>query len=469
MVKPRLAPESRIPNSIGLTVLLGKLWEAYMGLLLDLINEDQSLEYISLKEAINLIAEKTKSNIYEVSTYLLNRNIESILCSYTRGIDYKLNVSSSPEGNIIWIGENSAFKALIDIAKEDKNSSPISISSSSKYAKNCEETFWRRKEFFNLESIKILELLDSTAFNLNKQQTNDAFSAEEENDDFLNESINLKAKIPSPLEIDKSEQYKNGGHIIIDDEDKKLAYEDNYRRKFKSIRWSYWFEKPTIACHEAVLLSLGLDPEIIYYPQRKWATELKGSDRHALEERILNFEQLIGKGKLFESSTEGDLKTPVSLKKLAKYLHKRKAKIPQQLFEYINKNIEINSQSAAPYTVEQYGELLRENEQLKEKIKKLESLNSSSIPAEVETNNLLNLIFDDTAQDRYAPDLALSIKLWEDLYIKNPKTDSHSNRSKNWIEKHTPYKGNGTIEHKRLREITSPLQAWHPERKKKFK
>ncbi|WP_151710965.1 hypothetical protein [Acinetobacter brisouii] len=439
-----------------------------MGLLLDLINEDQSLEYISLKEAINLIAEKTKSNIYEVSTYLLNRNIESLLCSYTRGIDYKLNVSSSPEGNIIWIGENSAFKALIDIAKEDKNSSPISISSSSKYAKNCEETFWRRKEFFSLESIKILELLDSTAFNLNQQQKNDALIAEEnenENDDFLNESINLKAKITSPLEIDKSEQYKNGGHIIIDDEDKKLAYEDNYRRKFQSIRWSYWFEKPTIACHEAVLLSLGLDPEIIYYPQRKWATELKSSDRHALEERILNFEQLIGKGKLFESNTEGDLKTPVSLKKLAKYLHKRKAKIPQQLMEYINKNIEINNQSAAPFTVEQYHELLRENEQLKEKIKKLESLNSS-IPAEAKVNNLLNLIFDDTAQDRYAPDLALSIKLWEDLYIKNPKTDSHSNRANQWIDANTAY---GDTSKAKLREITTPLINWSTHRDKNFK
>ena len=52
--------------------------------LLNLIKEDESLKFISLKEAINLLAEKTNSNIYEVATYLLNKNVPAQLDSHAR-------------------------------------------------------------------------------------------------------------------------------------------------------------------------------------------------------------------------------------------------------------------------------------------------------------------------------------------------------------------------------------------------
>lgn len=59
------------------------LWEAFMGLL-HLINTENDKNYISLFEAINLLAKKTGSNIYEVATYLLNKDVHIQLYSHTR-------------------------------------------------------------------------------------------------------------------------------------------------------------------------------------------------------------------------------------------------------------------------------------------------------------------------------------------------------------------------------------------------
>ena len=79
-----MIPESRIPNLIGLAISLGP-WEATVQLsdpILDIIKTDESLEFISLKEAINLLATKTKSTTFGVATYLLNHiKSESSFCT----------------------------------------------------------------------------------------------------------------------------------------------------------------------------------------------------------------------------------------------------------------------------------------------------------------------------------------------------------------------------------------------------
>ncbi|MFW1851083.1 hypothetical protein ACG9XR_10985 [Acinetobacter guillouiae] len=85
-------------------------------------------------------------------------------------------------------------------------------------------------------------------------------------------------------------------------------------------------------------------------------------------------------------------------------------------------------------------------------------------------SSLLEQIFDHSKEDSYAPDLALSIKLWESIYITNPKEDSHTNRANHWITNNTSY----PIEEKnpsssRIREITSPLKEWGSKRNKGFK
>ncbi|MCJ8147142.1 hypothetical protein MKI79_09580 [Acinetobacter sp. A3.8] len=135
-----------------------------------------------------------------------------------------------------------------------------------------------------------------------------------------------------------SVQYKNGGNLVIDDEDRTLFKNHTYQTKFKSIIWSYWIEKPKVKCYEAVLLTLGLNPEKIDYPSRVWATQLNSDDRNALDERIDNFKMLIGKGKLFESDVEEDLGVEVKLKKVAEYLKKRNATMPTELIQLVSKN-----------------------------------------------------------------------------------------------------------------------------------
>lgn len=115
--------------------------------------------------------------------------------------------------------------------------------------------------------------------------------------------------------------------------------------------------------------------------------------------------------------------------------------------------------------------LNKENTKLKaellEKDKKIKEL--ESIPQKDGTD-LLRLIFDETATERYAPDLVLSIKLWEHTYITNPKNDSHSNKADTWLGNNTGYdtaKKQGSAS--KIREITTPFVNWGNLRDKNHK
>ena len=108
-------------------------------------------------------------------------------------------------------------------------------------------------------------------------------------------------------------------------------------------------------------------------------------------------------------------------------------------------------------------DLKEENQQLKLKIQQLEA---EWQIIQDDKPDLLTLIFDDTQTDRYAPDLVLAIKLWEDLYINNPRRDSHSNKANLWIDENTGY---GDTSKGKLREITTPFINWSTHRDKKYK
>lgn len=111
----------------------------------------------------------------------------------------------------------------------------------------------------------------------------------------------------------------------------------------------------------------------------------------------------------------------------------------------------------------------RENENLKSKIQELiaQQNNIQTTVQEAKTG-LLSLIFDESATDRYAPDLVLSIKLWKAIYIDNPKNDSHSNKANNWISLNTDYELTRPSATK-LREITNPLVNWSTHRDRNYK
>lgn len=86
-------------------------------------------------------------------------------------------------------------------------------------------------------------------------------------------------------------------------------------------------------------------------------------------------------------------------------------------------------------------------------------------------SSLLEQIFDHSREDSYAPDLALSIRLWESIYITNPKEeDSHTNKANIWLKLNTNYDvGKQNSSASKIREITSPLKSWSPQRDKNFK
>ena len=115
-------------------------------------------------------------------------------------------------------------------------------------------------------------------------------------------------------------------------------------------------------------------------------------------------------------------------------------------------------------------QLKKENAKLKvellekeQKIKELESLSCKK------DTDLLSLIFDETKKERYSPDLVLSIKLWEHVYIVNPKDDSHSNKADTWLKANTGYdvdKKAGSAS--KIREITAPFINWSIHRDKSY-
>jgi hypothetical protein len=58
--------------------------------LLHLINTENDKNYISLFEAINLLAKKQARIFMEVATYLLNKDVHIQLYSHTRDNGYKI-------------------------------------------------------------------------------------------------------------------------------------------------------------------------------------------------------------------------------------------------------------------------------------------------------------------------------------------------------------------------------------------
>lgn len=168
--------------------------------LMKLINTENDKNYISLKEAVELLAKESSSNIWEVATYLLNKDVHIRLYSFSRSIDHKIVQNSFlayEGGQTSWIGDNDAFGWLQYIAQNEvKSCASRIISNFSKYYNGCIETFWDREAFFNDEYIKeALNLSDPffESISLEVEQasyreyvSNSWISSEEPNYDFWN-------------------------------------------------------------------------------------------------------------------------------------------------------------------------------------------------------------------------------------------------------------------------------------------
>ena len=317
---------------------------------MNLINTENDKNYISLKEVIELLAKESNSNIWEVATYLLNKDMHIHLYSHSRGTDHKIVQSSFltyEGGQNSWIGDNDAFAWLQYIAENEMRShAPRTLSNFARYYNGCIETFWDREAFFENEDIKkALKLSSNTAL--------------------------------EPILLDLTqvsyEEYNTDQCIILAETDYSAWAEIEQHLNDED-------KKNDIAMHK-------LECESIKYYQKKYS-EIQ-SENEKIKAELLNKEQ---------------------------------------------------------------------------KIRELESIELNK------GKDLLSLIFDETKEERYSPDLVLSIKLWEHIYIVNPKKDSHSNKADTWLKANTGYdviKKAGSAS--KIREITTPFVNWSPHRDKKFK
>jgi hypothetical protein len=189
------------------------------------------------------------------------------------------------------------------------------------------------------------------------------------------------------------------------------------------------YKAPLLTLHEAACIISDHDPEAV----DRCRNDTNFSQYFAAYLRALSFRCLCGCREIAYDFTTGSTIDALQLKK---YLARENIIIDGFNDDLQGAELEKNT-DASNIELQQ---LKLENEKLKaeltekdQKIKELESLNPKN------DMDLLSLIFDESATERYAPDLALSIKLWEHIYITNPKSDSHTNKAIKWLESNTGY------------------------------
>lgn len=223
----------------------------------------------------------------------------------------------------------------------------------------------------------------------------------------------------------------------------------------------YLYKAPLLTLHEAACIISDHDPEAV----DRCRNDTNFSQYFAAYLRALSFlDACVGAGEIAYDFTTGSTIDALQLKK---YLARENIIIDGFNDDLQGAELEKNT-DASNIELQQ---LKLENEKLKaeltekdQKIKELESLNLKN------DMDLLSLIFDESATERYAPDLALSIKLWEHIYITNPKSDSHTNKAIKWLESNTGYevsKKAGSAS--KIREITTPFVSWGNLRDKNYK
>lgn len=279
---------------IGLAISLGP-WEATVQLsdpILDIIKTDESLEFISLKEAINLLATKTKSTTFGVATYLLHQKVESTLDCYYRGIGHRLHVSSSANyAQDGWVGENYAFQWLKYIAKNEKHLKKFRVSSADKYNNGCEDAFWKRADFFNLDCIKSFYLSEEKEWNVlfKKQQ-------------YIWDGNYLSAQLSDNsqhLDIDE-DQYSSCFFSIENAEYPEKRWMDESLKQIKS--YPLFFKHKTFSPHEATCLMAGYNPIETQWDYRN-VNWLKDNSKY---EEASNFIYSVVKTDLFEEHSRGE-------------------------------------------------------------------------------------------------------------------------------------------------------------------
>ncbi|MDV7614219.1 hypothetical protein R4666_03645 [Acinetobacter baumannii] len=286
---------------------------------------------------------------------------------------------------------------------------------------------------------------------------NDAFI--DHSDNLINSENDIKVQLPKQIEILSKNYYFTvfDAACLISLDEPDIIYDINYNDNFM-----YSEHKLAIK-----VIENGIKAKKLEIDKEGMIPKLS-LQNFLLEQNIL----IIGfnDNLPIKNSTEAEQLTISKLNLLIKNLNNeiaglkeivdRKDVEVEQLKNDIQKEREISVVSRA-----------NQNHAEKEiiKLQKLvKQLEADQVLEQTEYNELLSLIFDESATERYAPDLVLSIKLWESIYINNPKNDSHSNKANGWITMNTGYDLSRPSAAK-LREITTPFVNWSTHRDKNYK
>lgn len=379
----------------------------------------KSDEYISIDFAVECLALR-EGSLYKAVMVLLHYKVDEVTPCYMQ--DEYFNFTDIDNDNDE-PSEYSAFEILTDIKKEAESNGGI-------------------------ES-KVINISDSLKSKISKYYW--------ERDLLL-----------SVMPIEKSFEFKvvdlaNSREITPSYINKTVSSLVNHDYKF------YLFKKPLLTFHEAACILTGYDPQYVEQCQndtnfkQNFCNYLGAYDyiSTCIDAQMLSydsysnrlcaseFKQFLANVGHFVDGFNDGLDEPKS-NIMDSDLNTQKIISNLELDLAIEKN-----------KVEKLNE---EIDHLKSEIAKWEASQA------VQQDCLLSQIFDESATERYAPDLALSIKLWEHIYITNPKSDSHTNKAIKWLKSNTGYevsKKAGSAS--KIREITTPFVSWGNLRDKNYK
>lgn len=384
--------------------------------------DEENKNYINALDAIGLIGHKTGNHTPDVCRFLMLKGFNYSTQTYRKDYLGRILVNDSRIEDIPF----EDWSITSDILKKGLENFKYS---GNRYSDNYEKAdyehyYWLKSDFFNFEAIQKLNITP---------------------DDYSNFLISEVMLLES----------KRKKYTFIEEMEKLEASENQ-----ADLTTLYLYKAPLLTLHEAACIISDHDPETV----DRCRNDTNFSQNFASYLRALSFlDACVGAGEIaYDFNTGGHIYAT----ELKSYLHKEGIIVDGFNDDLQGAELEKNT-DASNIELQQ---LKLENEKLKaelaekdQKIKELESLNPKN------DMDLLSLIFDESATEIYAPDLVNAIKLWKYLYVDNKSAnDSHSSRANHWIVKNTPYKGESTIEVKRLREVTSPFNGWHSERKNKL-
>lgn len=221
---------------------------------LDYLSIDDN-NYISLKEVITVVMERTNWTINQVAIYLLNKNVPYELDCYVKGSDYRIKQASGKRydyGMFRPYGKNWTIEYLTKISESCNSATWDELNNynagwedwgavNNSNVELLEQTYWVKQVFHNCEHIQSLNLFDKNLPILSKN----AISI------WDTDYIELQQNdVPDLIETDPN-SYINES---LNFEDESIYQEEK--------EYPLFFKHKVFSIHEAVCLMQGYDPSM---------------------------------------------------------------------------------------------------------------------------------------------------------------------------------------------------------------